>query len=194
MALINCPECEKEISDQAVACPHCGYQMSEEITQNAEVSKEEETPPKKGRVKKAILVLVPICLIVLAGVFAVNYFNGDKAVEFKVLGENDVPTDIVEQVIPEYRDLERALACMVNDKVYVFVSRGEKPTSGFDLNIEKLVVEENDGVTCLAVYANFADPEPGVALTQILTYPCKVAETELTQLPDQVELRVQYKE
>jgi hypothetical protein len=25
MALINCPECEREVSDQAVACPHCGY-------------------------------------------------------------------------------------------------------------------------------------------------------------------------
>ncbi len=25
MALINCPECEREVSDQAVACPHCGH-------------------------------------------------------------------------------------------------------------------------------------------------------------------------
>ncbi|RPJ50952.1 MAG: zinc-ribbon domain-containing protein, partial [Methanobacteriota archaeon] len=25
MAIVNCPECQKEISDQAVMCPHCGY-------------------------------------------------------------------------------------------------------------------------------------------------------------------------
>lgn len=25
MALINCPECNKEISDKAVSCPNCGY-------------------------------------------------------------------------------------------------------------------------------------------------------------------------
>ena len=25
MALIKCPECGKEISDQAEFCPHCGY-------------------------------------------------------------------------------------------------------------------------------------------------------------------------
>jgi len=25
MALINCPECKKEVSDQALICPHCGY-------------------------------------------------------------------------------------------------------------------------------------------------------------------------
>lgn len=27
MALINCPECNKEISDTARSCPHCGYKM-----------------------------------------------------------------------------------------------------------------------------------------------------------------------
>lgn len=25
MSLINCPECQKEISDKAASCPHCGY-------------------------------------------------------------------------------------------------------------------------------------------------------------------------
>jgi len=25
MAIIECPECKKEVSDQAVSCPHCGY-------------------------------------------------------------------------------------------------------------------------------------------------------------------------
>ena len=31
MALINCPECAKEISDKASACPHCGYPIAEYI-------------------------------------------------------------------------------------------------------------------------------------------------------------------
>lgn len=25
MTLISCPECEREVSDQALMCPHCGY-------------------------------------------------------------------------------------------------------------------------------------------------------------------------
>lgn len=29
MALINCPECGREISDKVKACPHCGYPMEE---------------------------------------------------------------------------------------------------------------------------------------------------------------------
>ncbi len=27
MALVKCPECDKEISDQASKCVHCGYQL-----------------------------------------------------------------------------------------------------------------------------------------------------------------------
>lgn len=32
MALMNCPECGKEISDQAVSCPHCGYPLHPDET------------------------------------------------------------------------------------------------------------------------------------------------------------------
>ena len=27
MALINCPECGKQVSDQAQSCPECGYEI-----------------------------------------------------------------------------------------------------------------------------------------------------------------------
>lgn len=39
MALINCPECGKEISDQAVSCPNCGYAVKEHFEKER---KEEE--------------------------------------------------------------------------------------------------------------------------------------------------------
>ena len=29
MALIRCPECNKEVSDSASSCPHCGYPLKE---------------------------------------------------------------------------------------------------------------------------------------------------------------------
>ena len=31
MALINCPECKKEVSNKAPACIHCGYPLSEDM-------------------------------------------------------------------------------------------------------------------------------------------------------------------
>jgi predicted amidophosphoribosyltransferase len=37
MALINCPECAKQISDKATACPHCGLPGSYFTTGNRQV-------------------------------------------------------------------------------------------------------------------------------------------------------------
>jgi membrane protein YdbS with pleckstrin-like domain len=34
MALINCPECGKQVSTAAVVCPHCGYPVAERLQQS----------------------------------------------------------------------------------------------------------------------------------------------------------------
>lgn len=34
MALIKCPECGREVSDKASACPNCGYPISKSIENN----------------------------------------------------------------------------------------------------------------------------------------------------------------
>lgn len=38
MALINCPECGKEISEQASNCPHCGYAIKPDSPINVNVN------------------------------------------------------------------------------------------------------------------------------------------------------------
>ena len=53
---------------------------------------------------------------------------------------------------------------------------------------------EEDEQKVLIVYTDFRDPEPGLTLAQELTYPLQVAETDLTALPDRIELKVQYAE
>lgn len=30
MALIKCPECQREVSDAAFSCPHCGYPLKKQ--------------------------------------------------------------------------------------------------------------------------------------------------------------------
>lgn len=156
---------------------------------------------KTGVVKKMrrpsgkMLIIIAIIIIAIAAVAAgFLFFGGDDKVSYKVLGETDYPQQISSQVIPEYRALERALACVIDDKIYVIASRGEKPTSGYEIAIDKMTVSEEDGVKTLKVFAVFKDPQPGTALTQVLTYPLQVAETDLSYLPDQIELKVQYEE
>ena len=31
MALVDCPECGKQVSTRATACPHCGFPLSREV-------------------------------------------------------------------------------------------------------------------------------------------------------------------
>lgn len=144
-----------------------------------------------GKMSIIFAVLIVAVAAIVAGMFI---FEGDDKVSYKVLGDSDIPQQIASQVIPEYRGLERALACVVDDKIYVIATRGEKPTSGYEIAIDKITVSEEDGIKTLSVYTVFKDPQPGTALTQVLTYPMQVVETDLASLPDQIELKVQYQE
>ena len=72
MALTNCPECGKEVSDQADQCPHCGYplkkkQLEEQAAQRKKEFAEQTTQlAEKTRSKKR--ALVGICAILAAAV------------------------------------------------------------------------------------------------------------------------------
>ncbi len=43
MALVNCIECDKEISDKASSCPHCGYPMIEKTDVSITNEKDNKT-------------------------------------------------------------------------------------------------------------------------------------------------------
>ena len=112
-----------------------------------------------------------------------------KNVEFQQLEEDQIPQAIIKDVIPEYRELERALGCMVDGRVYVVVTRGEKPTAGYDLAIEEMKLEKTENGKNLVVRVLFTEPPEGEAVSQVITWPCRVAVTELTELPETIELR-----
>ena len=144
-------------------------------------------------------VLITLGLIALAGVLAYGAvatgfmgLGGGKSVKYNQLTKDNIPRTIEKDVIPEYRDLERALGCLVDGKVYVVVTRGEKPTAGYDLSIEKMKLEKLKEGTNLAVTALFTEPAADTAVSQIITYPYVVAETELETLTDTIELIVRY--
>lgn len=118
--------------------------------------------------------------------------GGGKNVEFDSVAKDKVPKSIETEVIPEYRELERALGCLVDGKVYVLVTRGEKPTSGYKVSIDKMTIETKEGKTNLKVEALFTEPEKGIAVSQVTTYPYAVAKTKLTVLPDSIELIAKY--
>ena len=52
MALKQCPECGKEVSDKAETCPHCGVRLISEVAQ-----------------VRAVLILVIVAIIGLAAIY-----------------------------------------------------------------------------------------------------------------------------
>lgn len=145
---------------------------------------------KKKRLLAAVGAMIVIGVITAA--VCLNMLGDSKPVEFEEIKESQLPKEITADVIPEYKTLERALACIIDDDVYVIVTRGEKPTSGFKVSVDNMVLEEKDGKTTLVVYANFQDPDKKTAFSQIITYPIQVVKTNLNALPDNIELRIQY--
>lgn len=70
MALINCPECNKEISDTVKTCPHCGYKLPK--------TKKIQSP--NGKRKRVVIIIgVFLALIVIGGGY---FFFSPRTVEW----------------------------------------------------------------------------------------------------------------
>lgn len=50
--LIKCPECELQISDKAVSCPHCGYPLKPNIIRERQSTKRKRLPNGFGQISK----------------------------------------------------------------------------------------------------------------------------------------------
>ena len=112
--------------------------------------------------------------------------------KFDRVSEKSTPREIEADILPEYRELERALAFKVGDQVYVMVTRGEKPTAGYDVKIEEITLSSEDDKSILTVKATFADPADAENLAQVICYPYDLVKTDLKGLPDSIQLQAEF--
>lgn len=135
-----------------------------------------------------------LVLVVILGIIIVPKFMGDaeNTVKFKQLDEEDVPEKIME-MLPKYVMEERALTCKYRDDIYVIVTRGEKKSKGFFVDIDKIVREDyEDDQFNLRVYSQFIDPKPQEVLPQEYDYPVIIVKTNLKDMPEEVHLEIEY--
>lgn len=76
MALIKCPECGHEISDQALSCPNCGAptERGEEQREQDEVNARNNAVRSNGCVTALLLLMAIAGFIIMAvGAFHMGY-------------------------------------------------------------------------------------------------------------------------
>ncbi len=144
--------------------------------------------------KKNLAIAVVVILVLVSGTMTYKHFTDDsKYIKFDVLSEEEIPQKI-KDILPRYQNLERALACKIDEEIYVIVTRGEKPTGGYTVNIDKIEKIMEDEKFKLVVYAEYKDPEPGEVVTEAITYPYTVVKTNLNELPYRIELKTKYQD
>ncbi|MBR5316191.1 MAG: protease complex subunit PrcB family protein [Firmicutes bacterium] len=142
--------------------------------------------------KKRIVAIVTAAVVLVILTVYFGIYGGNTKVPFETVTDKTMPRELEADIIPLYRDTERALACKVEDEFYVLAMRGEKPTSGYEIQITELELESRDDKSNLIVYATFADPGTPETMAQVKSYPMSVVKADLNGLPDTIELRSEF--
>lgn len=113
MPLINCPECQKLISDQSYACPHCGYSLKAPLP----------SQEKKERFS-LISFLVKIFVAIIFFSFVYTYVSsktGDisnNSSSSRVVSNENVEIEATaQQIINEYQNNEVRGDALIKDKI-----------------------------------------------------------------------------
>ena len=126
-----------------------------------------------------------ICLIIfiLAGFIILPKMFGEdiKAVDYVIVQRDSIPDKILD-MMDDYIDQERALATIIDGKVYVIVTRGQNEEYGID--VEKINHQDKDGKQVMIVEAVYKEKEDA--------YPFVVLETNMESLPDKIELNQKF--
>lgn len=128
---------------------------------------------------KGMIYGIVLILFVLAGFIILPKMFGEdiQAVDYVLVQRDSIPDKILD-IMDDYIDQERALTVMVDDKVYVVVTRGKNNDYGID--VEKIHLENKDGKQVMNIQIVYKEKEN--------SYPFVVLETNMKALPDKVEL------
>lgn len=140
--------------------------------------------------------IIALAIILIIGIiFIPKLLRGNEGqIKFKVVKEEEIPEKISE-MLPKYLMEERALTCKYRDDIYVVVTRGEKNSKGYLVEIDQILKEKyTKDVFDIVVYAKFTDPDPNEIVEQEYDYPYIVVKTNLKNMPEEVHLDIEYAE
>lgn len=128
---------------------------------------------------KGVVYGVIILLMVVGGfVFIPKMFmDQSKPVDYTMVQREAIPEKIL-SMMDKYVDQERALAVKLDNKIYVIVTRGNDNEHGIE--IEKIAMSKDEDKSVMKVESVYKSKEE--------SHPYVVVETNLSELPDKIEL------
>lgn len=136
----------------------------------------------KFNMKGVVYGIVVIIFVLLGFIILPKLFGEDiKSIDYIIVQRDSIPDKILD-MMDDYIDEERALATIINDKVYVITTRGDNKDYGMD--IEKINIENREGKEVMIVEITYKKKEE--------SYPFVVAQTNLKNIPDKIELNTKY--
>ena len=132
----------------------------------------------KFNMKGVILGVVLVFFIIGGFLFLPKMFIEDSTpVDYTMIQRDAIPEKIL-NIMDKYTNEERALAVKLDNKIYVIVTRAKEKDQGIEIEKISTVDEEDKKIMKVDItYKNKKD-----------SYPFVVAETNLTELPDKIEL------
>ena len=105
------------------------------------------------------------------------FIEDSTPVDYTMIQRDAIPEKIL-NIMDKYTNEERALAVKLDNKIYVIVTRSQEKDKGIEIDKISIVKEEDKNT--MKVEITYKDKED--------SYPFVVAETNLTELPDKIEL------
>ena len=128
--------------------------------------------------KGVILGVVLVFFIIGGFLFLPKMFIEDSTpVDYTMIQRDAIPEKIL-NIMDKYTNEERALAVKLDNKIYVIVTRAKEKDQGIEIDKISIVKEEDKNT--MKVEITYKDKKD--------SYPFVVAETNLTELPDKIEL------
>ena len=135
----------------------------------------------KFNIKGVIYGVILLFMIIGGFILIPNIFmEKTKPVDYTILQREAIPEKILD-MMDKYVNQERALAVKLDNKMYVIVTRGNDNKKGIEVDKIELFQEEEKSV--MRVNATYKQKDK--------SYPYVVLETNLTNLPDRIELNVE---
>ena len=128
---------------------------------------------------KGVVYGILILALIIGGFIAIPniFMEKSKPVDYTMVQREAIPEKILD-MMDKYTDQERALAVKLDKKIYVIVTRGNDNEHGIEMDRIEMIKDDDKNV--MRVNVTYKDKEE--------SYPYIVVETNLTDLPDRIEL------